>query len=116
MILIPVALAVWAMVDVLQTPDEQLRGMPKVLWVLLILLFTPIGPLVYLFAGKDRSQGRAQRAAQAGPRGYGMAPDDDPEFLERLRLQKWEKDLKDRERKLREDDEDPGKTPGQAPE
>lgn len=103
---LPVGLAVWAMVDVLQTPEEKLQGMPKVLWVLLILIVPLIGPLVYLFAGKVRGGGRnpATRGG-AGPAGRSLAPDDDPAFLEKLRLHKWEQDLKDRERKLREEGE-----------
>ena len=99
---LPIALAVWSLVDILQTPEERLRGMPKVLWVLLILLFAYIGPLAYIFAGKSREPGAAR--AQAGPSGRSLAPDDDPAFLEKLRLHKWEQDLKDRERKLREED------------
>ncbi|RKS69170.1 phospholipase D-like protein [Motilibacter peucedani] len=105
-----VALDVWALVDILQTREEDLEGLPKVVWVLFILLFPVIGALVYIFAGKKRRR-------PASPGGFGpyggyrpstpsVAPDDDPEFLERLRLSKWQRDLEERERKLREEGPD----------
>nr|WP_196792099.1 PLD nuclease N-terminal domain-containing protein [Motilibacter deserti] len=112
-VLIPLALLVWALVDCLQTPEEEIKGMPKVLWVLFMLLIPLVGSLVWIFAGKDRRRGRAtgwgQGAFPAGPAGpYGsapVAPDDDPNFLERLRLHKLEQDLKAREEKLRRDED-----------
>ena len=107
---IPLALLVWALVDCLQTREEDIKGMPKVLWVLFMLLIPLVGPLVWIFAGKSRGRPQAPRreygAYPAGPYGSGpVAPDDDPNFLERLRLHKLEQDLKAREEKLRRDED-----------
>lgn len=110
--LLIIALTVWALVDVLQRPEDQLTGMPKVLWVLFMLLIPVIGPLVYLFAGRKRTAGPGSPTG----RGYGrpqrrtLAPDDDPEFLDKLRHEQWEQERRDRERKLR-DEGDPGGAP-----
>nr|WP_231126342.1 PLD nuclease N-terminal domain-containing protein [Motilibacter aurantiacus] len=111
-VLIPLALLVWALVDCLQTREEDIKGMPKVLWVLFMLLIPLVGSLVWIFAGKDRRRQRPAGNGQpyaAGPAGpYGgsrpVAPDDDPNFLERLRLHKLEQDLKAREEKLRREE------------
>jgi hypothetical protein len=78
--LIVLVLIVWSLVDCVTTPEEELRGLPKVLWVLLILLLPLVGALVYLLAGRPQRR-RLLRAS--APRVVG--PDDDPEFLEELR-------------------------------
>ncbi|RZS79042.1 phospholipase D-like protein [Motilibacter rhizosphaerae] len=109
--LLGLVLVVWALVDCITTPEEALRGLPKVLWVLLILLFPLVGALVYLFAGRARVEGAgtgwSAPQSRPSPRQQ-VAPDDDPAFLERLRLHKWEQELRERERRLREDEDGPG--------
>ena len=106
-----IALDVWALVDILQTPEEDLEGLPKVIWVLFILLFPVIGSLVYIFAGKKRRRQPSEGGPLAAYRPYRssgptLAPDDDPAFLEKLRLHKWQQDLEERERKLRDEGPD----------
>jgi hypothetical protein len=66
-----VALTVYALVDLFVTPAMKLRAFPKPVWIALIVVLPVIGPLLWLFIGKNR------RAAVAGPK----APDDDPRFL-----------------------------------
>jgi hypothetical protein len=66
---------------------NSVRVLPKYVWVLLCLLITPIGGLLYLLFGRPiGGPGRRQRPKPA-------APDDDPQFL---------RDLSER---LRKDDE-----------
>jgi hypothetical protein len=86
---LPIILAIYALVDLVQTRDEDVQGLPKLAWVALIVLIWIIGPLAWLIAG---TRGRrflpnpAPRAA-GGPGGGGsrpMAPDDDPDFLRGL--------------------------------
>ncbi|MFE2377811.1 PLDc N-terminal domain-containing protein [Streptomyces sp. NPDC059398] len=111
-------LAVWiyAFIDCLNTPEEEVRGLPKVIWVLIILLFGEVlvGPVAWIVAGRNR-----RGPAGAGPAGGGRrrdgragwtAPDDNPEFLDSLRaehrtdeslLKDWEADLRRRENELR---------------
>lgn len=75
-ILIGLALAVYALVDCIQTPEEDVRGIPKIFWIILIVIGTFVGPIAWLIAGKERRlPGRRQ-----GPRGP-LGPDDDPDFL-----------------------------------
>jgi len=75
------ALDIYAVVDAIQTDDLRVKHLPKVFWILLILIFTPIGAIAWLIAGRDRQQnGRPRSNRPSAPRG----PDDDPDFLRNL--------------------------------
>ncbi len=78
LLLVPLALAVYALVDCISSKDDEVKHLPKLVWILLIVLATVVGPLAWLFAGRDRT---ARRAARGG--GW-VAPDDNPEFLRSL--------------------------------
>ncbi|MFF1478759.1 PLD nuclease N-terminal domain-containing protein [Streptomyces sp. NPDC058301] len=76
--LLVLALWIYAFIDCLNTPEDEVRGLPKVVWVLVILLFGEVlvGPVAWLFAGRPRRVSTA--------RGGWTAPDDNPEFLASL--------------------------------
>ena len=86
---LPIVLAIYALVDLVQTPEDDVQGLPKLAWVALIVLIWVIGPVAWLVAGKrGRSllPGLTPRPA-GGPRpasGRPLAPDDDPDFLRGL--------------------------------
>jgi hypothetical protein len=97
--LLVLAFALLALIDCLARDESEIRGLPKVLWVLVILLFPLLGSAAWFIAGRPR--GAALPGAGSGPgRGSGpgsgirdrrsggtgrpLAPDDDPEFLRRL--------------------------------
>ena len=118
---IPIVLAIFAIVDCVQTPDDEVRGLPRFAWLVLILFFPIIGPVAWLIAGRARDGAERQRVAwPAGPGSRApdlqrptrrvVAPDDDPEFLSQLGrsnrdhdalLKQWERDLRRREDDLR---------------
>lgn len=109
--LLVLALWIYAFVDCLNTPEQEVRGLPKVVWVLIILFFgeVMIGPIAWLIAGKRRRPVTAVGAGPAGRREW-IAPDDNPEFLRSLKannqknestLKDWEADLRRREEELR---------------
>ncbi|MFI9328131.1 PLD nuclease N-terminal domain-containing protein [Kitasatospora sp. NPDC052868] len=117
-VVLPLALWVWAFIDCLTTPEDEVKHLPKVVWVIIVLLFPPLGPIAWLVAGKRRGFAQARTADQvegARPRdGRPLAPDDDPEFLASLKkddkqhedmLKQWEADLRRREEELRGRDE-----------
>jgi Phospholipase_D-nuclease N-terminal len=97
--LLVLALWIYAFIDCLTTPEEKVRNLPKVVWVLIILLFGEVlfGPIAWLIAGRPRF---AVPGAGRGPLPYTaggfVAPDDNPEFLRSL----------GRQRRDEEDDED----------
>ncbi len=79
-------LVVYALVDCLSTDSYEIHGMPKTLWVLIIALFSPVGPIVWLISGRPRYEltgaalwHPAGSALRRAPRD--LAPDDNPEFL-----------------------------------
>jgi hypothetical protein len=116
--LIDLALAVVALIDCLSTDEYEIRALPKVAWAFIVVLFSPIGPIAWFFAG------RPQKVTPGGPPSWHpagsangsrrqVAPDDDPEFLRGLAsrtrrddeelLRQWEADLRRREDELRQD-------------
>lgn len=100
-----IALTVFALADCVQTEDEKVRGLPKWAWIVLIVLIPWVGPITWLFVGKDRSRPAGQGPRRQGP----LAPDEDPDFLRKL-----DEDIRRerREKKQRgSDDEDPGNPP-----
>ncbi|GGN64650.1 hypothetical protein GCM10010112_25130 [Actinoplanes lobatus] len=121
--LINLILIVVALIDCLSTDEVLIRALPRVVWVLLILLFSPIGAIVWFVAGRPPrpvrlSNGTTWRPGSGFPESErprrSAAPDDDPEFLRDLaarharekaedqRLMKdWEADLRRREEDLR---------------
>ncbi|MGW4809866.1 PLD nuclease N-terminal domain-containing protein [Kitasatospora sp. NPDC004272] len=117
------ALWVWAFIDCLTTPEDEVRHLPKVAWVIVVLFFPLVGSIAWLVAGRDRTGARSRSARPSGPTagrpGHGrpLAPDDDPEFLASLKrgneqhedlLKQWEADLRRREEELRGDEGRPG--------
>lgn len=80
-----VAFTIYCVVDAVQTQDEQVRGLPKPLWILMILLFPLVGGAAWLIAGRPRSIletifGPRTPRVDRGP----VGPDDDPDFLKGL--------------------------------
>jgi hypothetical protein len=121
---IPIVLAIFAIVDCVQTPDGEVRGLPRVAWLVLIVCIPIAGPIAWLMAGSERGGAESQRTDwPAGPGNEPglrrpvrrvIAPDDDPEFLSQLGrsnsehdalLRQWESDLRGREDDLRGPDE-----------
>jgi Phospholipase_D-nuclease N-terminal len=82
MVLIPLAITIYAVIDAIQTEDTNVKHLPKLVWVLLILVFTPVGAIAWFLAGRQRGPrtGQSGRSYPAPPRG----PDDDPDFLRSL--------------------------------
>ncbi|MGW0769758.1 PLD nuclease N-terminal domain-containing protein [Streptomyces sp. NPDC002676] len=84
--LLVLALWIYAFVDCLNTPDEDVRHLPKVVWVIIILLFGEVlfGPLAWLITGRARRTAAYGGVGVAGTGGAWVAPDDNPEFLKSL--------------------------------
>jgi hypothetical protein len=84
--LLSIALTIYALVDCIQTDDARIRNLPKLIWLLLVLIFPIVGPIAWFIAGRPQrgeGGGRPGRGAThrpPPPRG----PDDDPDFLRRL--------------------------------
>ncbi|MBB1253208.1 PLDc_N domain-containing protein [Streptomyces sp. OF3] len=79
-------LAVWiyAFIDCLNTPEKEVRKLPKVMWVIIVLLFGQvlIGPIAWFAVGRPR-RNRPYGATKANERRW-VAPDDNVDFLRSL--------------------------------
>ncbi|MFJ9028249.1 PLD nuclease N-terminal domain-containing protein [Streptomyces sp. NPDC102274] len=77
MILVPLALSIYAFIDCITTDEKEIRYLPKPIWAILVLLFPLVGSISWLIVGRVRTT--------AVRRGGWVAPDDNPEFLNSLK-------------------------------
>ena len=92
--LLVIALWIFCCLDVLFTPENACRSLPKLAWVFLVLLLPLIGSIAWLIAGRPWTRAPGQnraagpRATQGAARGVSAKPsnpDDDEEFIASLR-------------------------------
>ncbi|CAL9493418.1 hypothetical protein SUDANB106_03311 [Streptomyces sp. enrichment culture] len=79
-------LAVWiyAFIDCLNTPENEVRKLPKLAWVFIIVLFGSVlfGPIAWFLAGRPRRN--APYGATRPDERRWVAPDDNPDFLKSI--------------------------------
>ncbi len=84
LVIVPLAMAIYAVIDAIQTEDARIQHLPKIVWILLILLSAPtgIGAIAWYVTGRQRGPLDRRRGPNypSAPRG----PDDDPDFLRNL--------------------------------
>ena len=107
--LVLTAFWVYTIVDCSVQPATRHRGVSKPIWILIVILLPVLGGLLWLTVGRVRRSTIAAR----------RAPDDDPEFLEKIgtlsdqdeRIRRLEEELA----MLDAEDDDPRwATPGEA--
>ena len=112
------ALALWVycILDVIATDEAVMRNMPKIFWLIVVVILPTVGSLAWLLLGRPANAGyrpgdTTTRAlpSRSSPRPVG--PEDSPDFISQLdekaaRLRKWEEDLRRREEDLRRREED----------
>jgi hypothetical protein len=118
--LLLVVVWVYAIFDVITTDAGAVRNLPKLAWLLIVIVFGEllIGPVLWLVAG--RPGGPARSLPYKGNNGIppeydrpgrtaAQNPDDDAEFLHSLRARAEEQRKKAAEqaRKLRDADDEP---------
>lgn len=88
------ALWLFCVVDVIGAPNREVRNLPKIGWLILVLIFPFVGSLAWLIAGRPESSARRsayERSAPAFPEydrpGRAAAVDRelDEEFLKQVR-------------------------------
>ncbi|ABP53678.1 PLD nuclease N-terminal domain-containing protein [Salinispora tropica] len=115
-----VVLAVVALISCLSAEEGDIRALPRIAWVLVILFFPLVGAIAWFVAGRESrvgqpGAGRPLGNGLAGRRRRPVAPDDDPEFLRSVEersqnqadqelFRRWEEDLRRREDDLRRRD------------
>lgn len=112
-----VMFAVWlfCIIDVITTPEYACRNLPKLAWLLIVILLADIGAIAWLVAGRDWNTHRSTDLPYKGNRGRTAGPprapvratnpDDDEQFLAGLRARAEEQ--RRRARDQRDPDEPP---------
>lgn len=101
------AFTLYALVDAAMTDHHRARGVPKSVWVVLIVVLPVLGGILWFVIGK----GDGSEAART-------APDDDPRFTGRnLSESDLDSQMKDLEARLRELDDEvyPGEIAPEPP-
>lgn len=113
---VPLVLAIFCLVQAITTRDAEVRHLPKVAWLLLILFFPVLGSIAWLVAGRPvtATPRRHERAAPGFPeydrpgRMAGSSPDADAEFLRQVRERAEEQRRRAAEQKRRDQQGRPG--------
>lgn len=89
-----VCIWVYTLIDCIRSDDSRVRGLPKMVWVFVVIALPLVGSILWFTIGKERNT-----RAKAQPVMRQKAPDDDPAFLGKIGM---ERDREERIRKLEE--------------
>lgn len=117
------ALWLFCLIDVIGTPDREVRNLPRIGWLVLVLLFPFVGSIAWLVAGRPEGAARRsayERSAPAFPeydrpgRAAAVDPERDEAFLRQVRERAEEQRKRyEQSRKVEPESEpDPGSEPG----
>lgn len=113
--LVELLLLVYCVLSIITTPDDEVRHLPKLVWLVLVVVLPLAGGLAWLVAGRARDGGPSlPYRGRGGPSVYerprpvtATSPDDDAAFLrglqERADAQRAEAARRRREERERED-------------
>ncbi|PZF98356.1 PLD nuclease N-terminal domain-containing protein [Micromonospora deserti] len=120
---VQIVLGVCALISCLSAEEGEIKALPRIAWVLIILFFPLLGSIAWFVAGRERAVGRPAgspfpgRIPSTRERRRPVAPDDDPEFLRSIEdgsrqqdqelFRRWEEDLRRREDDLRRREGEP---------
>jgi hypothetical protein len=105
-----IVLVVWAiaLIDVVVAEEYRVRHLPKIAWLIIVILLPLVGSLVWFLVG--RPEGAAAPARTTGypeyerpSRSAPSNPDDDEEFLRSIRERAEEQRRKGRELRDKQD-------------
>lgn len=79
LLLVPLVIVVYALVDCLMADGPDVRALPKPVWALAIVVLPVVGAALWFTLGRPARSGRRSGRRQS------LGPDDDPGFLSSLR-------------------------------
>jgi hypothetical protein len=119
-VLLEIILLVYCVLNVITTPEDQVRNLPKLLWLALVILLPLVGGIAWLVAGRPVGGTRRGGLPYKGNTGSfpeyerpGRAvpqnPDDDEAFLRNLRerAEEQRKRAAEQARRLRDEEQPP---------
>ena len=116
---VELCLVVYCAINIITTPDADVRNLPKLLWLVLVLFFPIVGGIAWLIAGRPQGPARSMPykgnyGSPARPippeydrpgRATAYQPDDDEAFLRGLRERaEQQRKAAEQQRKARESD------------
>jgi hypothetical protein len=111
---LPLALTVYAVVDCAIDDEVERTSIPKLFWIILIVLVPYVGPLSWLILAKfAKPKSRPARPSGWGARPAPVAPDDNPRFLREWAEEQARKE-RERRREQRDDGDDPAGPPSSS--
>ena len=109
---VEICLVVYCVLNIITTPEGEVRNLPKLLWLALVLFFPIVGGVAWLVAGRPQGpprslpyKGNTGIPPEYDRRGRATAhsPDDDEAFLRGLRERaEQQRRQAEQERKARE--------------
>ncbi|ROO88829.1 phospholipase D-like protein [Actinocorallia herbida] len=98
--LILLAFWIFCIFDVLTTDAQETRALPKLFWLVIVLLLPDIGSILWVLFGRPRPPWELWRRP---PATVASAPDDDEDFLRGLQARVEEQRRKAREQQQGDD-------------
>jgi hypothetical protein len=92
-LLLTVGVTIYALVDCWNRADDEVCGLSRLGWLTVMLLFPLLGSTAYLLYGRGSL---SPLSSLPGGRPRVIAPDDDPEFLHQLDIQRSRMDAEAR--------------------
>lgn len=107
--LIVFALVVFALADIIQRPTDEVRFLPKLVWVLVVVLLPLVGSILWLALGRERAGSSHRRPTLRMPakplaQTVGSAPAEPTESAPgstEAQLAALEREIEEAERELR---------------
>ncbi|KNY06294.1 MULTISPECIES: PLDc N-terminal domain-containing protein [unclassified Microbacterium] len=95
-----VALMVFALVDIIRRDDAQVRFLPKLAWIIIVILLPLIGSILWFTIGREYSEAglRIPRMRAAAP----TAPPADPRPARPVDARSTEEQIADLDREIEE--------------
>lgn len=103
---VQLAMLVYCVLNVVTTPEADVRNLPKLLWLLLVIVLPLVGGIAWLVAGRPQRPTRSlpykgntgtARPHRPTPSARPASPDDDEDFLRQLRQRAEEQRRRARE-------------------
>jgi type VI protein secretion system component VasK len=80
---------IYSIVDCALIEKNRVRGLPKAVWLLVLIFLPVIGSVLWFLIGRGRRPGAGRGS---------LAPDDDPEFLKHLSQERARRDREQEQR------------------
>lgn len=118
--LVVLALDIYCLIDIITSREDEVRNLPKIAWLLLVLFFPMVGSIAWLAAGRPVNA-LATRSTPAYPeydrpgRATGVTPESDEEFLRKVRERAEEQRQRYAEQKRAAERRENGEPPESGP-